>query len=216
MLSVRAICSISLKMASILSLRPTMLRELMGAAERALEQHVLLAEMPLLERVAHLHLQLVHVERLAEVIVGAEPHRFDRGVGGRKRRNHDAEDVGIDALCRAEDVDAGHVGHLDVGDRADRIARARAARSPLRPFSASVTSYPSRRSTIDSSSRIDRSSSTTSSRASARVPGSAFRVPGRSVDLFIQRHVCTVSFSSVVLRFSSMWSSPPPSPAAAR
>ena len=105
-LSVRAICSISLKMASILSLRPTMFAELMRAAERALQQHVLLAELALLERVAHLDLQLVDVERLAEVIVRAQAHRLDRGVGRGKCRDHDAEDVRIDALRGAKHVDA--------------------------------------------------------------------------------------------------------------
>ena len=80
-LSVRAICSISLKIASIFSLRPDDVRELMRAAERPLQQHVLLPELPLLERVAHLDLQLVDIERLAQVVVGAEPHRFDGGVG---------------------------------------------------------------------------------------------------------------------------------------
>ena len=80
--------------------------ELMGAAERPLQQHVLLPELALLERVAHLHLQLVDVERLAEVVVRAQAHRFDGGVGRRKRRDHDAEDVRIDALGGAQHVDA--------------------------------------------------------------------------------------------------------------
>ena len=86
-------------------------------AERALEEHVLLPELPLLERVADLHLQLVDVERLGQVVVRAEAHRLDRGVGGRKRGDHDAEDVRVDPLRRAQDVHAAHVRHLDVGDQ---------------------------------------------------------------------------------------------------
>ena len=42
---------------------------------------------------AHLHLQLVDVERLAQVVARAEPHRLDRGVGRGERGDHDAEDV---------------------------------------------------------------------------------------------------------------------------
>ena len=80
-LSVRAICSISLKIGEHLLAAADDVRELMGAAERPLQQHVLLPELPLLERVAHLHLQLVDVERLAQVVVGAETHGLDRGVG---------------------------------------------------------------------------------------------------------------------------------------
>ena len=104
--------------------------ELMRGAERALEQHVLLPELPLLERVADLDLQLVDVERLAEVVVRAQPHGFDRGVGRRKRRDHDAENVLVDPLGRAQHVDAAHVRHLDVGDQQVESARARARRSP--------------------------------------------------------------------------------------
>ena len=96
---------------------PDDIGELMAGPERALQQHVLLPELPLLERVADFDLQLVDVERLAEVVVGAQPHRLDGGVGRRERGNHDAEHVLIDALGGAQHVDAAHVGHLDVGDQ---------------------------------------------------------------------------------------------------
>ena len=92
-------------------------RELVRRAERALQQHVLLPQLALLERVADLDLQLVDVERLAEVVVGAQPHGFDGGVGRRERRDHDAEHVLIDPLGGAKHLDAAHVGHLDVGDQ---------------------------------------------------------------------------------------------------
>ena len=56
-------------------------RELMARAERALEENVLLSQVALLERVPDLDFQLVDVERLTEIIMRAEPHRFDGGVG---------------------------------------------------------------------------------------------------------------------------------------
>jgi hypothetical protein len=90
--------------------------ELVARAERPLQQHVLLPEAALLEGVADLHLQLVDVERLAEVVVGSQPHRFDGGVGRREGGNHDAEHVLIDALGGPQYFDAAHVGHLDVGN----------------------------------------------------------------------------------------------------
>ena len=108
--------------------------------ERALQQHVLLPQLPLLERVAHLDLELVDVEGLAEVVVGAEPHRFDGRVGRRVRRDHDAENVLVDSLRRAKHVYAAHVGHLDVGDQQIESGLDRADPSPSAPFSATVTS----------------------------------------------------------------------------
>ena len=59
-------------------------RELVRQAERPLEQHVLLPQLALLELLAHLHLQLVDVERLAQVVAGAEPHRLDGGLGATR------------------------------------------------------------------------------------------------------------------------------------
>ena len=118
---------------------PDDIRKLVGAAESALQQHVLLAEQALLERVAHLHLQLVDVERLAEVIVRAEAHRLDRGVRRGKCRDHDAEDVRVDALCGPKHVNTRHVGHLDVRDQQIEPPRSRYS-SAARPFSARVTS----------------------------------------------------------------------------
>ena len=98
-------------------------RELVRQAERPLEQDVLLAELPVLDLLAHLHLEQVDVERLAQVVAGAEPHRFDRRLGRGERRDHDAEDVLVDLLRGAQHVDAAQVGHLDVGDQqVDRLA----------------------------------------------------------------------------------------------
>ena len=57
------------------------------------------------------------IERLGQVVAGAEAHRLHRAFGGRKRRDHDAEDVLVDPLGGAQDLDAADVGHLDVGDQ---------------------------------------------------------------------------------------------------
>jgi signal transduction histidine kinase len=50
--------------------------------------------------------QLVHAERLGEVVDGAEPHRLDGGVGRRERRHHEGDDVAVEFLGDAQDVDA--------------------------------------------------------------------------------------------------------------
>ena len=92
-------------------------RELVREAERALEQQVLLSQLPVLDLLAHLHLQQIDVERLAQVVARAEPHRFDGRLGGRERRDHDPEDVLVDLLRGAEHVDAAQIGHLDVRDQ---------------------------------------------------------------------------------------------------
>ncbi len=89
---------------------------------RPLQQDVLLAELPVLDLLADLHLQQIHVERLAQVIARPEPHRFHGRVGGGKRRDHDPQDVLIDLLGGAQHVDAAQVRHLDVGDQdVDRL-----------------------------------------------------------------------------------------------
>jgi hypothetical protein len=98
-------------------------RELVREAERPLQQQVLLPQLPVLDLLAHFHLQQIDVERLAQVIAGAQPHRLDGGVGRRERRDHDAEDVLVDLLRGAQHVDAAQVGHFDVGDQqVDRLA----------------------------------------------------------------------------------------------
>ena len=54
------------------------------AVERALQQQIFLLQAARLEVLPDLQPQLVHAERLDEVIDGAEPHRLDRGVGRRE------------------------------------------------------------------------------------------------------------------------------------
>ena len=46
-----------------------------------------------------------------------QPHGFDRGVGRGEGGDHDAENILIDPLGRAQHVHAAHVGHFDVGDQ---------------------------------------------------------------------------------------------------
>ena len=47
-------------------------------AERSLQQHVLLPKLAVLDLLANLHLQQIDVERLAQIVAGAETHRLDR------------------------------------------------------------------------------------------------------------------------------------------
>ncbi len=173
--------------------RPDDVRELMRGVQRALEQHVLLLQPLALELLADAQPQLVgRARRLVHVVRRAEPQRLDGGVGRRERRHHDAGDRRVDALRLAQHVDAAHFRHPDVGDQdVDPLALAACSMPRGRPLSATSTSCPSRFSTIVSSSRIDRSSSTTSTRAGAPrpqrpdgqvgwtwVPASRFPLPG--------------------------------------
>ncbi len=117
MLLVRATVSIILNTSSIVSLRPMMFENWCDRPEGALQQDVFLLEVAVLDLLAHLHLQQVDIERLAQVIARSEPHRLDGGLRRRKRRDHDPEDVRVHLLGGAEHVDAAHVRHLDVGDQ---------------------------------------------------------------------------------------------------
>ncbi len=164
----RATVSIILNTCSIDSLRPMMFENWCDRPSDPLQQDVLLPKLAVLDFLANLHLQQIDVERLAQIVAGAEPHRFDCGVGRRKRGDHDPEDVLVDALRGAQHLDTAQVRHLDVGNQQIDRLRARASPPPRVPLSASSTSYPSRRSTIASSSRIDRSSSTTRMRGGRR------------------------------------------------
>ena len=70
-----------------------------------------------LEVLPHLQPQFVHVERLGEVVHGAEPHRFDGGVGRGKRGHHERDDVAVRFLGSAQHLDAADVGHPDVREQ---------------------------------------------------------------------------------------------------
>ena len=92
-------------------------------AELGLEQEVLLLEPLLLERVAHDDLQLVDVEGLDEVVLGAELERRHRRLR-RAEGGHDHDHrLRRGRLHVAQDLDAVAVGQLDVGDHhVDRAA----------------------------------------------------------------------------------------------
>jgi hypothetical protein len=76
--------------------------------------HVLFLQPPRLELLAHLEPQLVHVERLRQVVHGAEAHGLHGRIRGREGGHHEDDDVAVDVLGHAQDVHAGGVGHLDV------------------------------------------------------------------------------------------------------
>jgi hypothetical protein len=89
-------------------------RELVRQPQRTLEEDVLLLQLAILDFLADLHLEEIDVERLAQVVACPEPHRLHRRVGRRERRDHDAEDVLIDFLGGAQDLDTTEIRHLDV------------------------------------------------------------------------------------------------------
>src|SRR5690606_19762978 len=86
------------------------------ALELLSQPPVLAAELPPLERAADHDLDLVDLEGLDEVVVGADLHGLDRGVGGRVGGDHDdlrrrGQGAGV-----AQDLHAGHAGHGQIGD----------------------------------------------------------------------------------------------------
>ena len=139
-LLVLATISIVENTACIASLRPMMLENSWRVFSARFSSRFSCFSRLRLEVLPDLQPQLVHAERLREVVDRAEPHRLDRGVGGRERRHHERDDVAVEVLGRAQDLDAADVGHPDVGQQQiDRLAL-QLARSPARPFSATTTS----------------------------------------------------------------------------
>jgi hypothetical protein len=60
--------------------------------------------------------QLVHPERLLEVVEGAELERLDRALGARVRRHDDRDVVGVVGLELLQERDPVHRLHVDVGE----------------------------------------------------------------------------------------------------
>jgi len=58
----------------------------------------------------------VELHRLGQIVVGARPHRFDRGVVGTHARQHDGEQVGVAHAQLVAELDARQPRHLDVRD----------------------------------------------------------------------------------------------------
>ena len=105
-----------------------------------LKQPQIAAQRHALEHALDHQLELVVVERLRHVVGGAELHRLDgdllRAVGG----DHDDRGVGRVLLDPAQQVHAGHLPEVEVGDDDVRRACRAAARSPLRPTARRRTS----------------------------------------------------------------------------
>ena len=66
------------------------------------------------ERLAHHLLELAGVQRLDQVIVGAELHGLDGGVGRTVSGDKDDQAFGIELVKVAEDVKPGAVAETDV------------------------------------------------------------------------------------------------------
>ena len=159
-LLVGAIVSISWKTASIGSLLPMMLENWCEVFSVALEQHVLLLQPPALELLADRTCSSSTFGGLLDVVGGAEPQCLDRGFRRRERGHDDADESGIDALGRRSTSTPVMSGIL-MSEISDVDGRASSMASAARPFSADEHVVASRRSTMASISRIDRSSSTT-------------------------------------------------------
>ena len=95
---------------------------------------ILGAEVLALEGVLDDQVDFVELERLGDVVVGAELHRLHRGLGRGHRGHHDHRGVGRLFLSRAQDLEPVDLRHAKVGDdRVERIAADRLdrGRSPL-------------------------------------------------------------------------------------
>ena len=88
--------------------------EVIGVQVLLPEELHLLPELPRLEGVAQGHAEVLEVDGLGDVVVGAEPHRLHRradiGVGG----HDDHLDVGMALLDLAEHLDPVRVGQLEI------------------------------------------------------------------------------------------------------
>ena len=79
--------------------------------ELASQRLVFLAQLLAFERAGDGQAELIEFERFRDVVVGAELHRFDRGVGRRERRQHEdscPRRALLDGTEHGESVDAAH------------------------------------------------------------------------------------------------------------
>ncbi len=88
-----------------------------GLEPHLLEQLVVLAlEQLRLHHLAHFQAQLVVVERLGQVILGAGLHRFDRDSLRAERGDHQHGACGIELAHMLEQFEPAHSLHAEVGD----------------------------------------------------------------------------------------------------
>ncbi len=127
---------------------------------------------------------------LRQVVARPEPHRLDGRLLAGVPGHHDRFGVRADLLEPLQHVDAGHVRHADVEDGGVEGLLARWPGGPSVPFGQTVTSCPSRGSSVRMNSWSDRSSST--NRTRRRLCG-----VGRQVRLLQQ---CRVGASAVGVR----------------
>ena len=117
------------------------------------------------------------IDRLGDVVVGAETERLDDVLALIARRHHDHRQIGERAglANAAQHVEAVHAGHHHVEQHEIEVAARSTSASAVGPSAAVVTRKPRRSSRRDSMSRFSGLSSTTSSRPrSPPSPGSWF------------------------------------------
>ncbi len=81
-----------------------------------LQQHVFRGEPAFFQRVPDDELDLIDLERLREIIVGAQLHRFHRRFRRRKGRDEEHDGIGRRVLHRLEDIQPAYFRHLEIGD----------------------------------------------------------------------------------------------------
>ena len=96
--------------------QPDDVLETIFRADLALEVEILLQQPPPLQRALHHQFQLVRLERLGDIIEGAELHGLHRGVDLRQPGDHDDVHIGMRLLDPAQHFEAVDIGHHDVED----------------------------------------------------------------------------------------------------
>ncbi len=93
------------------------------ASQLALELAVLVLQALALERVGDGEPQLVELERLGDVVVGAELHRLHRRLGRGERGHHEHDRPRRVVLRRAQYGQAVHLAHPEIGDDEIEVVR---------------------------------------------------------------------------------------------
>ena len=88
----------------------------LAVPQLAAQAPVLAREQLLLERLLDDDADLVDLEGLGDVVVGAFLHRADRRLGAREGGDHDDDRLGRDLVRRAQQIEPRAARHLDVRD----------------------------------------------------------------------------------------------------